>query len=110
MEKQNLPNATLILIMGILSIVGACCYALPGLLFGIIGLVLAVKDTKLYKVAPDNYLNYGNLQAGKIMAIIGLILSIIFIIIIIGVIMYIGWDVLQNPELLQERMEELQNQ
>ena len=109
MEKQNLPNATLILVMGILSIVGACCYALPGFLFGIIGMVLAVKDTKLYKQDPDIYQNYGNVQAGKIMSIIGLILSVLFIVVIIGVIMYIGWDVLQDPELLQERLEELEN-
>jgi len=108
MEKQNLPNATLVLVMGILSIAGACCYGLPGILFGTIGLVLGIKDTKTYKQAPEKYSNYGNVQAGKIMSIIGLILSLLIIGLLIYVLSLIGWDALSDPELMQERMEELQ--
>lgn len=109
MEKQTLPNSTLVLVMGILSIIGCCCYGAPGIIFGIIALVAAQKSTKLYNENPDLYLGYQNVKAGKIMGIIGIIISILFFIYIIWVISYIGWEVLQDPELLKEKLEELQN-
>lgn len=31
MEQQKLPNATIILVLGILSIVTCCCYGIVGL-------------------------------------------------------------------------------
>ena len=108
MENQKLPNSTLILVLGILSIVGCCCYGIPGLISAIITLVLAKKATAVYQQAPQDYSDYGNVKAGKIMAIIGIVMSVIFIIYIIWVISYIGLEVLQNPELLQKKMMELQ--
>jgi len=108
METQKLPNATLILVMGILSIVGCCCYGLPGLICGIIAITLASKATKLYKLSPENYTDYGNVKAGKIMGIIGVILSILFAAYILWVISYFGWETLQDPELLQEKIKEMQ--
>ena len=48
MEKQNLPNSTLILILGILSIIGCCCYGVIGLILAIITIVLAKKATETY--------------------------------------------------------------
>lgn len=108
MEKEKLPNSTLILILGIVSIVGCCCYGIPGLISGIIALVLASKATNVYKLAPENYSDYGNVKAGKIMGIIGIALSIIFIAYIVWVISIIGIEALQNPELLQEKIKEMQ--
>jgi len=110
MDKQTLPNSTLVLVFGILSIVGCCCYGLPGIIFAIIALIVANKSSKLYKENPDSYLGYQNLKTGKIMAIIGLILSILLFIYILWVISYLGWETLQDPELLQEKLRELQNQ
>ena len=109
MEKQTLPNSTLVLVLGILSIIGCCCYGLPGIIFAIIALIVANKSSQLYKESPDSYLGYQNLKAGKIMAIIGIILSMLFIIYIVWVISYLGWEILQDPELLQEKLNELQN-
>lgn len=109
MEKQTLPNSTLVLVLGILSIIGCCCYGLPGIIFAIIALIVANKSSKLYNENPDTYLGYQNLKAGKIMAIIGIILSMLFIIYIIWAISYLGWEILQDPELLQEKLNELQN-
>ena len=80
MEKRNLPNGTAILILGILSIVTCCCYGF-GLILGIIALVLANKDLKLYKESPELYLNYKNLNIGKILGVIGIVLSSIAFII-----------------------------
>ncbi|PID71114.1 MAG: hypothetical protein CSA39_05325 [Flavobacteriales bacterium] len=108
-EKQNLPNATLALVMGILSIVGCCCYGLPGLIFGIVAVVVANRDIKLYKENPDLYLNYGNVKAGKIMGIIGIILSVFMIVYVISILAYFGMEILTNPELLQEKLQGVEN-
>ncbi|MFH4965609.1 CCC motif membrane protein [Gaetbulibacter sp. M235] len=108
MEKQTLPNSTLILVMGILSIVGCCCYGLPGLIFSVIAIVLSSKPTKLYKASPDEYNGYGNVKAGKIMGIIGLVLSILFILFIVWIISFFGWETLQDENLLREKLLEMQ--
>ncbi|AZA58369.1 DUF4190 domain-containing protein [Chryseobacterium shandongense] len=107
MDQQKLPNATAVLILGIVSIVGCCCYSIPGLIAGIIALVLAKKDGQLYKNNPTLYSNYGQLNAGKIMAIIGIVLSILYAVYIVVLIATVGWDAMKDPELMQERMREL---
>ncbi len=78
MEKQKLPNATAVLILGILSIPGCCCYGI-GLILAIIALVLAKKDAALYMENPDLYDGYPNLNTGRIFAIIGIVLSAFYI-------------------------------
>ena len=108
MERQTLPNSTLVLVMGILSIVGCCCYGLPGLICGIVAVVVGQKATNVYKEAPEQYKGFENVKAGKIMGIIGIVLSVLAVIYIIWAISYFGWDTLQDPELLRQRMEELQ--
>lgn len=76
MEKQTLPNATLILVFGILSILGAfCCAGLLGVIFGIITLVMAKNTTRIYQEDPELYTGEQNVRTGRILAIIGLILS-----------------------------------
>lgn len=78
MEKRNLPNATAVLILGIISILTCCCGGLGiGVIAGIVALVLAKKDLKLYNENPDLYLNYPTLNTGRILAIIGTTLSAI---------------------------------
>jgi len=108
MEKQTLPNSTAVLILGILSIIGCCCYGLPGLILGIVAIFMAVKPTKLYNESPESYTGYGNVKAGKIMGIIGVILSILMIAYTIWALSYFGWETLQDPALMQEKMKELQ--
>lgn len=108
MEQQKLPNSTLVLVMGILSIIGCCFYGLPGLIFGIVAIIFGRKDKKLYQSNPDEYSGIGNVNAGYIMGIIGVILSIISIVIILASISLIGWENLNDPELLQQKLEELQ--
>jgi hypothetical protein len=68
-EKQPLPNAVAVLVLGICSIV-INCYGL-GLILGIIGLALASQGRRLYKENPNEYIGWGNLNAGYIMSIIG---------------------------------------
>jgi hypothetical protein len=107
MEKQKLPNATAVLVLGILSILGCCFYAV-GIIFSIIALVMAKKDMAMYALNPESYDNYGNLKTGRILAIIGLILNVLSIIIIVATIAYFGWATLQDPVLMQEKIQELQ--
>lgn len=106
MEQQKLPNSTLILIFGIISIVTCCCYGVIGLIFGIIALVLANKAAKLHHSNPELYTGYNNVKTGKIMAIIGIVLNVVFLLYIVWAISYFGWETLQDPELLREQMEQ----
>ncbi|WP_178984984.1 CCC motif membrane protein [Winogradskyella helgolandensis] len=110
MEKQQIPNGTLVLVMGILSIIGCCCYGVPGLIFGIVAIILGGKATKLYMEAPENYTGFGNVKAGKIMGIIGVVLSIIMVLIYVWMISSFGWEALQDQELMQEKMQEMMGQ
>ncbi len=84
-QPANLPNATASLVLGIISIVGAFCYGIVGVICGIIGLVLANKDRKLYQSAPDLYSpsSFSTSNAGRVCSIIGLILGAIFLLILI---------------------------
>ena len=70
MEKQNLPNATAVLVLGILSILTCCLFGVFGLALAIIGLVLTHKDLLIYNQSPDKFINYQTLNVGKILCII----------------------------------------
>jgi len=75
MEQQKLPNATAVIVLSIISIITCCCFGIIGLIFGLIALFLANKDMKLYQAEPGLYSNYNNLNTGRILAIIGTVLS-----------------------------------
>ncbi len=75
MENQKLPNATPVLVLGILSVLTCCCGWGIGVVCGIVALVLAKKDIKLFQETPDQFDNYKTLNAGKILSIIGIVLS-----------------------------------
>jgi hypothetical protein len=112
MEQQKLPNGTVTLVMGILSLVGCCFYGIPGLIFGVIALILAGKSTSLYKENPELYSDYGNVKIGRVLGIIGIVLSIFYLLCLAWMISIIGWEVLQSgdQELIQEALEEYFNQ
>ena len=75
---EKLPNATAVLILGICSLVFGCFFV--GLICGIIGLALAKKPMQMYLQNPQKYMNYGALNAGRILSIIGVILGAISIV------------------------------
>lgn len=66
MHQKELPNATVVLVLGILSIV-ACQ------ILGIIGWILADQDMRLYNNNPGLYTesSLNTLKAGRICSIIG---------------------------------------
>lgn len=109
--QEKLPNATPVIILGVLSIMTCICYGVFSILLGAIGIYLANKDTKLYNKNPDLYSNFNNIKTGKILCIIGMILGVLFLIYIIWfIINVVGLDALQDPELVKERMREFSGQ
>lgn len=87
--QEVLPNSTLVLVLGILSIV-VCCVV--GLILAIIALVMANKGKALYDANPGKYSlsSYNNMKAGKVCAIIGLILSLLVTLYYFIVIAFLG--------------------
>jgi hypothetical protein len=78
MKNKRLPNASAVLVLGILSICFCAALGLPGLAMGIIALVLYKKDKSVYDTDPVAYeQSFKNSNAGKICAIVGLSLSAI---------------------------------
>jgi len=78
MEQRKLPNATIALVLGIISFI-ACCFSIGigGVILSGIALYLANRDRKKYLQAPEEYSNYNQVKTARVIAIIGLILAII---------------------------------
>ncbi len=110
LTNQKLPNATAVLILGILSIVTCCCYGIVGLILGVIALVLAKKDMALYTINPQGYSNYSNLNIGRILAIIGIVLSVLYLIMTIWMFATFGMEGMQDQEFMQQRIREMMGQ
>lgn len=101
MENQKLPNATAVLILGIASILTCCCYGIIGIILGIVGLAISKKDLVLYKENPTQYINYSNLNVGRILCIIGIVLGGLYMIYIIFLFSTLGMEGIQQ---MQEEM------
>lgn len=101
--QKPLPNATAILVLGIIGIVGCFCYGVPGLICSIIAMVLFSKDKKLYEASPELYTeaSFKNAKSGRICAIIGISLSILYMLIIIAAIALVGVAGLRDPEAIR---------
>lgn len=97
---EKVPNNVGVLVLGILSIIPGCtCYGLLGVILGIIALSLASVANKLIKQNPGKY-SESSIQlvrAGRICAIVGVSLSALFLLIIIGYIALVGTIVFSNP-------------
>lgn len=104
LQKQQLPNSTLVLVFGILSIVGCCCWGIVGLVFGIIAMVMAQKATELYNANPEIYTGYSNVKTGKILAIIGIVLSTLMVLTYIVMLSMFGVEELERMQ--QEMLEQ----
>jgi len=96
MAKQTLPNSTVVLVLGICSILFGCFFV--GLVLGIIGISLSSNGRRMYRENPDLYEGYGALNAGWIMSIIGTILGGLYIfywIIAVAILGGAGFSLLQ---------------
>jgi len=104
MEQEKLPNATLILVFGIVSIVTCCCYGVLGLIFGIIAVILANKAKAIYLENPEQYSGYQNVKIGNILAIIGIVLNLLYMVYVIVLFSKLGMDGIMemNQRVLEE--------
>jgi hypothetical protein len=109
MAPQSLPNATIALILGILSIPGCCCYGILGLILGVIAWILGNNDIKKFYANPGAYTegSLKNAKAGKICGIIGTAISAIYIISIIAFIAYFGFAAIKDPNFMREWAESM---
>ncbi|MFZ4784999.1 MAG: CCC motif membrane protein [Flavobacteriales bacterium] len=110
LTQRPIPNSTAVLILGILSIPFCCCVnGLGGLALGIVALVMFGKANTLYATNSAEYTekSYKNLKAGRICAIIGIVLSGIMILLAVWMISTFGWEAMQDPKLMEERMREM---
>ena len=78
---QNLPNANLILVLGVLSIL-LCWWhfvSIAGIALGFIAMVLASRETKTYHANPAAFTtsSLNSVRTGRTCAIIGLTISVI---------------------------------
>jgi hypothetical protein len=105
-SQVPLPNATAVLVLGIIGIVGCFCYGFPGLICSIIAMILAKKDLALYNSNTAAYTpgSFSNLKAGKTCAIIGLIMSSLYILFYIVIIAIFGIAFLSHPQDLFNQM------
>lgn len=99
MYKPPIPNATGSLVLGILSIVFIWCYGIPGLVMGIIAVVLSNKAIQAYEANPGAYSesSLGNAKAGKITGLIGLSLSALLLILMIIYLIFLGSVLMHLP-------------
>ncbi|MCX6276792.1 MAG: CCC motif membrane protein [Bacteroidetes bacterium] len=80
-NPENLPNAKLILLLGILSIL-LCWWhfiSFAGIVLGAIALLMANREMKLYYSNPLDFTisSLNNVKAGRTCALIGLAISVI---------------------------------
>jgi hypothetical protein len=90
--KNQLPNSSGILAMGIISLVSLCCCipsGIVGLTLGIVALVLGNKALSEYSQNPGLYTeqSYKNTKAGRICGIIGICFGGLWF---LGLIIYIS--------------------
>lgn len=89
-RQETLPNATAVLVLGILSLITCFIYGIIGLILGIVAIALHKKDKIAYQNNPVKYEDsFKNSKAGNICAIIGVILSGIYLLFIISGLAFI---------------------
>ncbi|MCB0806185.1 MAG: hypothetical protein KDC05_10335 [Bacteroidales bacterium] len=91
-NQVPLPNASAVLILGVLSIILCWCQGIIGLILGIAALIIANKDLALYEASPGRFTqnSYSNVKTGRTIAIIGLVLAASFIFMLIFGLLFLG--------------------
>jgi vacuolar-type H+-ATPase subunit I/STV1 len=85
-DKKKTPYSISILILGISSIIFS--FFLFGLILGLIGLHFSSKSRKVHENNPELYVDYNYVKAGRILSIIGIIITslwFLFFVLVIGV-------------------------
>ncbi len=104
MEQQKLPNATMIIVLGIFGYL-CCCFGGLGAIPAGIAFFKAKKSEEIYAENPELYDNISQIKTGKIVALIALILSALMMVRWIYVLTTSDWD--QVMEQSREMMEQM---
>lgn len=110
-EQVKLPNSTTVLVLGILSIPLCCCYSgIVSLIVSIVALVLYNKAATRYHEDSSAYTSksFSNLKAGRICALIGLIISCLTLLAMVWWVANFGWESLNDPEEMRRILEDMQ--
>lgn len=88
--KRNLPDASTVLVLGILSLVFSFSCVLLGLVLGIIAVVLASGQQRIYRQNPGEYTDNSlkNVSAGRVCGIVSICLSAVLFVFMI--LLYCG--------------------
>lgn len=90
--QRDLPNSTTVLVLGILSLIFCWCYGFIGLILGIIALVIAGNQRRIYLESPSEYTDnsFRNVNSGRTCAIIAICISafivVFWILMIMGIL------------------------
>ncbi|HFK5569880.1 hypothetical protein BAX97_06290 [Elizabethkingia meningoseptica] len=110
----KLPNDTTALVLAIagavLLLTGCCCglfTTIPALICAIMGFVLSGKAIKIYELNPTNYQlqSYNNVKMAKIISIIALILSAIWV--VANILFLVG--AIASPEFMNEYQNKIRS-
>lgn len=87
-NKRSLPEASTVLVLGILSLVFTFSCGIVGLILGIIAVAMASSQRKIYMNAPGEYTesSYNNVNAGRVCGIISICVAAIVLVFTILVI------------------------
>jgi len=96
--QHEIPNASVVLILGIIALIISFFNSLVGIVAGVVSLVMARNAERLYNETPRLYTlsSFSNIRSGKTCAIIGIVIAVLKII-LIGIILgllgaFIPWD------------------
>jgi len=100
MDQEQLPGASNAVTMGVVGLVLSFCCWPAGVIFSFIALSGANKASKLYQMNPGSYTGHENVKTAKILAYIGIALSIIFVVLTIlyfaAIFAYLGMEGIQG--------------
>jgi len=78
MYKEKLPHSQSSLVLGISSIITACCcWGVVGVIVGAIGIYESNKAIAIYNEHPNDFDGINNAQTGRTTSIIGIIIGVI---------------------------------
>ena len=106
--KEKLPHSQAALILGISSIITACCcYGVVGIILGVIGIMQANKAVAVHNQDPDLYTGINNANTGKTTSIIGVVLGVIVVIVYLYILNSGQYDIImeQYQEMLESQAE-----
>ena len=78
-------------------LITCCCWGI-GAILGVVALVVAKKDLAMYNENPQLYSNYSNLKTGRILAMIGIGISVVYLLYVLYLVSTIGMSGIEEMQ------------